>query len=426
MLYEIEAKIGRPNPRYQVRSAPTGQPWDGTDRQRALDERYENRRVTIRTTRYTNVERTMGDEGIKRGRFRLRRQIALLNRLDAVVFPEPLDCFEDTNREENFLDSALRDHEPVLIYQFLTGTDVAELIKQRYFLGRMEQDDGRVPPHRFQVTRVARLLVRVVGLLQPLLDARIAHIDLQPAHFLLSERDEIPRLLGPGHLVELDGEGRVVDDDPCLRFTTAGFAAPELVSPAASWGQGVFGEAVMLYGLGATMLCIASGAPLRLPDLVRADGVPGVGDWIKGLEQDLRRDEPSRASKRLKFLGLARELLAVSPEVRLSKNTLQRARERLVDIAGDRRVVTDFRCEWGGHSASDPRPHLFDYQGKSFQFCSQHWRDSRVMMAATCESCKKEYHEYAVFPWARGKTGCVARKYCNDCKAGRRTAQERR
>ena len=125
MLYEIEAKIGRPNPRYQVRSAPTGQPWDGTDRQRARDERYENRRVTIRTTRYTNVERTMGDEGIKRGRFRLRRQIALLNRLDAVVFPEPLDCFEDTNREENFLDSALRDHEPVLIYQFLTGTDLS-------------------------------------------------------------------------------------------------------------------------------------------------------------------------------------------------------------------------------------------------------------------------------------------------------------
>ncbi|MDO9016908.1 MAG: hypothetical protein Q8S73_20415 [Deltaproteobacteria bacterium] len=414
MRYQRDAKVGESG-RFHVTSVPHGllaRAGAGSNLHRAVDTRYDQRPVTLRTTRYTNLEFARGDAGYAAGRARFLRTVALLNRVDGLVFPEVLDRFSDRNITEPFSDGSLQVTEPVLVFQEIAGTDLEDLLGRAYFVSVRDGEDAL--PHRIHVSRVARMMRRVTLLAQALLNAGVAHVDLRPSHVLLMPRDEVPRLLGVGHLVPLDG-GALGEDDPAARFTSLGFAAPELVSPSSDWGAGASGEAVMLYGIGATLLAIAAGGSDALVDRYAADGPDGLLALLAELRATTSADRAAHSNHRVQYLDLVAELLQIEPEARLARQTLDSLAVALEVLAGDRLAdaLSDLACEKCGSAfRGDPERHAFDYGGRSFVMCRACLRTANTKVVRTADRCGCSYSERTGCAWAREQLGQSPRVWC--------------
>lgn len=419
MNYQPDALVGN---RYLVRSALhsyRSTAGAGTYLHFANDERYEKRKVTIRTVRYTAQEMASGDGGIRSGRERLTRQVELMNRVDGIVFPEILDRFVEKNYQDVIQDETLRGIEPVLIYQYMGGEDLAALLQNipTYFLHEKAQQSKDNCLWHVSSRRLAQFLRRLVLHLQTLLRAGIAHVDLNPSHILVSRFDEIPRLLGPGHLVSLNEYGLISTRDPSLRFTTAGFAAPELVTSAGGWGEGASGEAVMLYGVGALLSAILLGPNEQLQRIHIEEGSAGVMERIDRLEQNVRVDQTrGRASD---FIRIIRRLLAPSPDERGSLAALE---EELKKVSGDsrlvsRRVLECNRCS--GQFNGRPGVDVFRYRKSEFMMCATCLTTSHQEISHTC-GCGGSFTEKEGISWARRQVGEHPRRWCDGCRALRK------
>jgi hypothetical protein len=421
MRYQRGAQIG-PDQRYTIQSVPATllqRGNAGSYLHRGLGADCGERPVTVRTVRYTNHEFAHGDAGVRAGRARFDRMITLLNRVEAVVFPELLDRFEDRNITDDFSDSTLATREPVLVFQELAGDDLDALLSRRYFA--LDRSDGDAPVHRVHVPRLARMFRRVVLLAQSLLAGGTAHVDLSPAHILILPNDEIPRLLGPGHLVEL-ASGSIVDDDPALRFTSAGFASPELVSTTYAWGLGASGEAVMLYGIGATMLATVLGGSALLVERCLRDGPEGALALALETRDAVATDAAPHANSRARFVEFAAKLLAQDPAERLAHNTLDALAPALELLAGDRLTdaLKDLACAQCSRTfRGDPERHAFDYAGTSFALCRTCRAAALTRVTRRAPKCGCEFVERAGDDWARSRVGHAPRQWCPKHKAAR-------
>ncbi len=411
MRYENDATVG-PAGRYNITSAPTAlaqRRGAGSYFHLAVDGECEERPVSLRTVRHTNLEREADDEGYRAGRARLTRLPRLLNQVDGVVFPELIDHFEDRNIVEPFHDPSLAEHEPVLVFQHLRGTDLEASVARRYFVASEDRDY----PHRIHVPRVARFFRRVTLLAQSLLAGGVAHLDLSPAHVLLSPKDEIPRLLGPGHLAALN-DGRIVAGDPALRFTAAGFVAPELVSSVHDWGNEASGEAVMLYGLGASLLAVLLGGSSHLSDRCMREGPDGAISLALELRDVIGADPARYNASRLRYLELVVALLAQDPVQRLAAMSLDKLvveLEALAEGQGAESRVT-LRCERCKTTfEGSPERHTFDFFGHSFIMCRAHLSGS-IAPVTRVLPCGCTYQERAGDEWARKSRNEAPRRHC--------------
>ena len=399
MKFENNAAVGSEN-RYEVTSVPAGllaREYAGTFLHFGKDVRHMDRRVTLRTTRYVGQE-ARGVAGIEAGRKRLLRQITLLNRVDGVVFPEMLDRIDEQNLVDP-RDGSLIDSEPVLVYQHLPGRSLEALLleNRRYFLPKTPNDAASL--HAVSEYRFANFFRRVVVHLRTLLRAEVAHVDLSPSHVLMSHSDEVPHLLGPGHLVALR-DGRIDASDPCLRFTTAGFPAPELVTGPA-WGDGASGDGVMAYGVGVLMAQVLLGPTPWLNGLCVTDGELRVRDRIASIPRTRISDLVTR----------------LTAPLAAQRCTLADAEEQLRVIAGE--LAQALQCERCRESLTGrAHQHIFTYGSSSatraFTMCVACLRISVAPTTRAC-SCGGSYVEREGSAWARDKVGEAPRRWCSSC-----------
>lgn len=418
MKYETGAEVG-PDRRYRVREVPPKlalRANAGSYLHLADDGHCGQRLVTLRTVRYTNLERVAGDDGYRAGRARLSRIAELMNRVEVVAFPDLLDRFEDRDIAEPFSDPKLASGEPVLVLQHLFGTELEGLCASGYFLKNRDGDKVFL-----RVPRVARMLRRLTLLAQGILAGDVAHVDLSPRHVLLLKSDEIPRILGVGHLVALV-DGRVAEGDPALRFTSIGFAAPELISADHDWGRGASGEAVMLYGIGATLLGILAGGTKPIVDRCHVEGPAGALSLARELRDAFAREESPFAASRARLADTAITLLTQDPDDRLAAFTLESLADALETLSGDRPgdSFRDLQC--AGCKATfhgEPERQSFDYANASFTLCHDCLRAARVKITRTAPRCGCTYEERAGDEWARARVGHQPRQVCRACKATR-------
>lgn len=301
-------------------------------------------RVVIRSTKYTNQERQKGNEGIIAGRNRLKRSLKLLNDVqqETNCFPELIDCIEVHNRDDlSSEDKELASQEPVFVCQWLEGYTLDRFGKRKkdalyqqdntyWYKKKVEEiiDDQRL--NQIDLKRLSRLIRALAIHCRSLLKCSVVHVDLKPEHVLILFKDEVPRLLGIGHLAPLDDRLELSPTDPVHAFTTAGFSAPELMN-ADTWSQPLDGEALMLYSLGAIALSIFfTGPKADLCEIWRKKGRQGIDDLLQIF---ISQGQQGNA-KKLHFTEVISSLLDPNPKQRKAKYNLDKLIDELDPFAG--------------------------------------------------------------------------------------------
>ena len=450
MAYKNNQKIIQPNrhhgkeytyimqkmPRYML---PTERVIAGSVTQPALCHNLLKSGVMVRSPQYTRNERADGVEGLKRGRARFKRQIELLNRVQAntSACPEPLDLIYTHNRDDFPQDQEeLARQEPRLITERFQGDSL-----DRFRSGDVKPQDALFNPantywfqsdklltdqsrfKRLSVRRVAQLTLRIATHCAALLESGVVHLDIKPEHVLILKKDEVPRLVGIGHLAPLDEQGMLSPADPVHAFTTAGFAAPELVSEV-GWGQPQSGEAIMLYSLGATCLSlIHTGPQADLCSLWRAGGQGAIEELVN----KMMSSSASSAHKRL--YQAVSDLLTPDPKARLSKLSLNTLIELMEELrygarshissnertpAGPQEEMSCQHCHvsFMGH----PKRSMFVYRGQAFPLCPEHHSAARERITYNASRCGHEVTELQGLVWARSWMSWHPRARCNDCR----------
>jgi hypothetical protein len=225
-IYQFEHMPKHMNPMHRHVAGVVVQP--------AVCKNLMDHKVMVRGPQYTIAERSDGKEGIKRGRDRFLRCVNLLNQVqgETVAFPEPLDLIFVHNRDDIGLDDELARQEPRLVFERLQGDSLERFGYRKSKLAIYQEDHSYwfdrkltkiTDQNRFkgiQTYRVVRLLRNIAIHCQGLLNQKVVHLDINPSHIHIMHKDEIPRLLGIGHLAPLDRKGHLHPDDPIHAFTS--------------------------------------------------------------------------------------------------------------------------------------------------------------------------------------------------------------
>ena len=336
VLNDRQENLGEPwsytishTPRYMN---PASRYTTGVITQQAICNKL-NHKVAIRSPQYTSKERQKGSAGIIEGRNRFRRSLSLLNDVqhETNCFPEPMDLLHVHNRDDfNTDEKHIAAQEPLIVFEWLEGYTLDRFGSRKgksalydssnryWFQKKVEQIDEDKRIHQVDLNRLSKL-IRALGIhSRNLLRNHVVHIDIKPEHVLILFKDEVPRLLGIGHLAPLDQQFKLSPNDPVHAFTTAGYSAPELMS-ADTWDQALDGEALMLYSLGAIALSIMyTGPQADLSQIWRTQGRAGIETLLQRLHE---QSQQANAKKR-HFVQLLSALLDPNPQQRKAKCTL--------------------------------------------------------------------------------------------------------
>jgi len=408
---------------------PSGRQVNGSVTQPATCTNLLNSKVMVRGPRYTFSERSRGTAGLLDGRRRFVRQVELLNRIQphTNAFPEPLDLVYVHNRDDfGAHEEELARQEPRLVTELLRGDSLDRFgdLKGSYSLYNpnnvywfQHKSKTITDENRFgalSVRRVAQLLARLATHCGALLKARVVHLDLKPEHVFILSKDEVPRLLGLGHLAPLDKAGKLDPKDPVHAFTTAGYVAPELVSDE-GWNRPQDGEALMLYSLGAIALSLLyTGPQANLSEIWRFKGREGIDALI----QQMRAQRVSKRHKKL--YEVIEKLLEPQPQRRKQLMTMTQLVDEMnaLRYESPRGPQVEMRCQRCKVRFKGPKEgSYFKYRSERYTLCPEHFKEAHSKTSYVASRCGHTIIEPLGVIWGREWHGWNARARCSDCQS---------
>ena len=200
---------------------------------------------------------------------------------------------------------------------------------------------------------------------------------------------------------------------PRFRLTdsTAGFAAPELISEG-SWGEPLDGESIMLYAIGAIGLSLLfTGPRADLCELWRHSG----REAIDALIQEMMAQ--GGQSRNTTLFGLIKQLLEVDPKRRKSSLNLDALIEQLDAIVNGASQGTELTCKRCDQVfQGDPYRAQFPYHKERFTLCPDHLKEARTSRTYIASKCRHNVTEPVGLAWAREWIGWKPLNRCKSCR----------
>ena len=198
-----------------------------------LHSGYDNvvqRPVIVKTIFYRDQD-LQSMETIEQRRNVLREQIAILNKINSPLLPEPLDWFEVENTIDD-MPIELRSAEPVLVLDYLPGMALSSYYKNRL----LHFKEGKEGKGSIDTPKIGRIALKFLQFLRVLDEKGYGYLDFRPEHVLFLKND-IPRFVGIGSICAVKEDGTLDENHINFSRTTKGYAAPELLNSENNWAS---------------------------------------------------------------------------------------------------------------------------------------------------------------------------------------------